>query len=238
MPQITTAVPRAEPDARTTLNDELKIMGPDFPDFAFDRTIRVSRFYDRLETRIAETGEEFEGVLVNLCGTQIDPSAWLAYSRRGKALRRIADLPGKRRARIAIDPNNSRADFARRLSFDADSGIMEADFSHLTFHHSRYVNDFFDDIEKRIQETGRRWFLLVNLNGSQMLPAACVQYALRGKRLNEGASLGAVRYAAGSETEADIRMRAETRGFRPNIRNTRSKVMERITELTAEAAHG
>jgi len=280
LPQTTTAVPRAELDARITFHDDLQVMEADFSDFAFDSTITVNRFYDRLEARIAETGEEFWFFLVNLCGTQIDPSAWLAYSRRGKALNlahsmgsvrfdaseatrgqieraanteafdpnlfsdraaalsRIADLPSKRRARIAHDPNYSRADFVRRLSFDADSGIMEADFSHFTFHHSRDVNVFYDYIEERIEETGRRWYFLVNLNGCQILPAAWVQYALRGKRLNEGAALGSVRYAAGSETEADIRMRAETQGFRPNIRNTRSEALERIAELKAEAAHG
>lgn len=278
MPQ-TTAVPRAELDRRITFHDDLQVMEADFSNFDFDSTKTVNRVYDRLEARIAATGEEFWFFLVNLFGTQIDPSAWLAYSRRGKslnlahsmgsvrfdaseatrkqieraantdafdpnlfsdrpaALKRIAELPSKRRAKVAHDPNYSREDFVRRLSFNADSGVMEADFSHFTFHHSRDVNDFYDYLQDRIQETGRKWFFLVNLNGCQILPAAWVQYALRGKQLNEGGSLGSVRYAAGSETETDIRMRAETQGFRPNILNTRDEALDRIAELKAEAAH-
>ena len=40
------------------------------------------------------------------------------------------------------------------------------------------------------------------MNGCQILPGAWVRYATRGKRLNEASSLGSVRYATGSETEA------------------------------------
>ena len=64
-----------------------------------------------------------------------------------------------------------------------------------------------------------------------------MRYAQRGKRLNIAASLGSVRYATGSETEADIRLRAQSQGFRPNIRNTREEALERINEMKAEASH-
>jgi hypothetical protein len=111
---------------------------------------------------------------------------------------------------------------------------MDVDFSHFTFHHSRDVDDFYDYLEERIIESDRRWFFLVNLNGCEILPGAWVRYAQRGKRLNEAGSLGSVRYAAGSETEADIRLRAETQGFRPNIRNSREEALDLIEELRAE----
>lgn len=38
------------------------------------------------------------------------------------------------------------------------------------------------------------------------------------------------------ETAQDIRLRAETQGFPPNIRNTRAKAIARIDEIRAEAA--
>lgn len=160
------------------------------------------------------------------------------FADRESALARIAELPSQRRERIQHDPNYTLADYVRRVSFDEEAGIMEADFSHFTFHHSRDVNEFYDHIEDRIRATGRKWYFLVDLNGCQILPAAWVQYAQRGKRLNAAASLGSVRFAAGSETEADIRMRAETQAFRPNIRNTRAEALERIAEMKAEAGHG
>ncbi len=60
-----------------------------------------------------------------------------------------------------------------------------------------------------------------------------MQFAKRGKALNLGGSLGSVRYEAGAATEADIRLRAESQGFRPNIRNTRDEALARIAEIKA-----
>ncbi len=262
-------------DARISFDTERQIMNVDFSDVHFDSSLAVNRFYDRLEERIAETGEELWFFLVNLSGTRIDPSAWVTYSHRGKslnlahsmgsvrfdaseatrrqieraagteafdpnlfadreaALARIAEMPSKRRVRVQHDPTYTLADFVRRISFDPKTDIMEVDFSFFTFHHSRDVNDFYNHIDERVGATGRKWFFLINYEGCQIMPAAWVQYAHRGKRLNLAWSLGSVRYAPGSETEADIRLRAQTQDFRPNIRNTRSEALERIEEMRA-----
>jgi len=272
----TLATDAADLDRRVTFHEDDQIMEADFSDFHFDSSEVVNRFYDRLEERIAQTGEELWFFLVNLNGTRIAPAAWTTYSRRGRALnlahsmgsvrfdaseetarqiRRAANteafdpnlfsdrdsalallrtLPGKRRAKVVHDPNYVLSDFVRRVSFDETRVIMEVDFSHFTFHHSRDVDDFYDYLEERIKESDRRWFFLVNLNGCRILPAAWVRYAFRGKRLNEAGSLGSVRYAAGSETEEDIRLRAESAGFRPNIRNTRDEALDLIEEMRAE----
>lgn len=264
-------------DARITFHDEIEVMEADFSGFSFDTSETVNAFYDALERRIDETGEDKWFFLVNLNGTRIEPEAWLAYRRRGRvlnlahsmgsvrfdasdetrrqieraanteafdpnlfdnrdaALARIAELPSQRiRRRVTHDPNYIEADFARRISFDLDKVIMEADFSHMTFHHSRDVDDMYDFIEARIREYDRKFFFLVNLNGCAIMPEAWVRYAHRGKRLNEAASLGSVRFAAGSETEKDIRMRAESQHFRPNIRNTREEALALIEEMRAE----
>ena len=274
--ECTAPADTAEMDRRITFHDDAQIMEADFSDFHFGSSEVVNRFYDRLEARIAETGEELWFFLVNLNGTRIDPQAWTPYSRRGRALNlahsmgsvrfdaseetarqikraanteafdpnlfsdrdaalaRIAEMPSKRRARIVHNPNYVLADFVRRVSFDEDTVIMEVDFSHFTFHHSRDVDDFYDYLEERIKESDRRWFFLVNLNGCQILPGAWVRYAHRGKRLNQAGSLGSVRFAAGTETEEEIRLRAESQDFRPNIRNTRDEALERIEEMRAE----
>lgn len=274
------AVDTNELDRRITFHEDDQIMEVDLSDFHFDSSQAVNGFYDRLEDRIAESGEELWFFLVNLSGTRIDPAAWVAYSRRGRALnmahsmgsvrfdaseetadqiRRAADteafnpnlftdrasaiarlrsLPSARREKVVQVGNHVLADFVRRVRFDAQKVIMEVDFSHFTFHHSRDVDDFYDYLEERIEESGRRWFFLVNLNGCQILPAAWVRYSHRGKRLNEAGSLGSVRFAAGSETEQDIRMRAQSRGFRPNIRNTREEALELIEEMRAELLQG
>jgi hypothetical protein len=252
-------------------------MEVDFSDYTFDSSATVNRVYDRIEERIHQTGEDQWFFLINLNGTRIDSSAWIAYARRGRALNmahsmgsvrydaspetaaqitraalteafdpnlhtnrgdalvRLGQMPSKRRTRVKHDPNYVEADFFHRLSFDPETRIMEVDFSWFTFHHSGDVNDFYDHIESRIADSGfDKWFFLINYEGTQILPAAWVQYAHRGKKLNLAHSLGSVRFAPGSETEADIRLRAESQEFRPNIRNTRAEALTRIEELRQE----
>lgn len=266
----------AEFDRRITFHDTLQVMEADFSGFNFDTSHMVNAFYDRIEQRIRDSGEDQWFFLVNYSGSRIDPSAWLAYSRRGKALNlahsmgsvrfdasettrrqierdakteafdpnlfadrgralaRLAILPSKRRARLTHKPTHTLDDIRARISFDPETVIMDADFSGLIFHHSRDVDDVYDHLEDRIKASDRKWFFLVNLNGCEIMPAAWVRYAFRGKRLNKAASLGSVRFATGSETEADIRLRAESQGFRPNIRNSRAEALDRIEELRAE----
>ncbi|MBT8457979.1 MAG: hypothetical protein HKO95_09430 [Rhodobacteraceae bacterium] len=158
------------------------------------------------------------------------------FTDRDAAIARLATMPSKRRAKIVHTPNYTRADFVERIEFLMEDRIMEVDFSDFTFHHARDVDDFYDYIEELIRKTDRKWYFLVNYNGCRINPEAWVQYARRGRNLNIAASLGSVRYAAGSETEADIRMRAESQGFRPNIRNTREEALARIAEIKAETA--
>ncbi len=265
-------------DARIHFHDDLQVMEADFSNLHLYDSADVNAFYDRLEERIAETGEDLWFFLVNYSNSKIDPDAWFAFSRRGKtlnmahsqgsvrfdasdatrrqierdagtenfdanlfadrdkALARLAELPSKRLKKIVHEPTYSRADFVPRVRFMAEDDIMEIDLSNLKLHHSRDVDDLIDYLEELIQDSGRKWYFLINYNNCHIDPAAWVQWAKRGKELNIGGSLGTVRYEAGSETEADIRLRAETQGFRPNIRNTRDEALERIDEMKAEAA--
>src|SRR5210317_2441106 len=73
-------------DPRIRFHEDLQIMEADFSNFNFSSSAVVNAFYDRLEDRISATGEEKWFFLVNLCGTRIDSSAWIAYSRRGRDL--------------------------------------------------------------------------------------------------------------------------------------------------------
>jgi len=263
-------------DPRIRFHEDLQIMEADFSNFNFSSSAVVNAFYDRLEDRISATGEEKWFFLVNLCGTRIDSSAWIAYSRRGRdlnmafsqgsvrfdaseetrrqieraanteafdpnlfsnrdaAIERIKSLPSNRKAKSTQTSNHTPEDIRSRISFDDAATIMNVDFSNFTFHHSRDVNDVYDHIEERVKETDRKWFFLVNLENCQIMPKAWVQYAHRGKMLNIAASLGSVRFAPGSETEEEIRMRAESQDFRPNLFNTREDAIERIAEMREE----
>jgi len=282
MPLSDTATPTqvtdAEIDRRIIFHDDLQIIEFDLTGFNFDGSAITNRFYDRVEDRIAESGEALWFFLVNLSDTRIDHDAWFSYSRRGKALNlahsmgstrfdpsevtrrqiafaadteafdpnlftnrddalaRLKSLPSKRRKFISHDPSYTRDDFVKRLSFDAATEIMEVDLSGFVFYHSRDVDDFYDYVAEERAATGRKWFFLINMNGCEIHPAAWVRYSHRGKQLNIDGSLGTVRYATGSETEETIRMRAESQGFRPNVRNTRDEALARLDEIKAEAA--
>ena len=273
----TPALSVTEIDKRIHFIDDLEVMEADFSNLHLASSAEVNAFYDRLEERISDTGQDQWFFLVHYSGSRIDPGAWFAFSHRGKtlnkahsmgsvrvdasdetrrqieraagteafdanlfadrdsALARIAQLPSRRRQKVVHIPNYSRADFEARLAFRADDQIMDVDFSDLTFYHSRDVDDFYDFAQEQIEASGQRWYFLVNYNNCKIMPEAWVEFAKRGKALNIGGSLGSVRYATGSETEEEIRLRAQSQGFRPNVRNTRAEAIARIDEMKAEA---
>ena len=268
---------RSQIDSRITFHKDDEIMEVSFENLTLSNSIDVNAFYDRIEERVAETGEGLWFFLVNYSGARIDNEAWFAFSRRGKelnlahsmasvrfdaseftqrqiardantetfdpnlfadrtdALRHLQSLPSKRRKTTIETPNIALHDLEWRITFLPEEDIMDVNFSNLSFEHTADVNFVYDFIDERVRATQRKWFFLVNYEGTQIQSAAWVQYARRGKALNERWSLGSVRYAPGSETETDIRLRAESQDFRPNIRNTRAEAMERIAEMKAAA---
>ena len=153
------------------------------------------------------------------------------FADRDDALERLRAMPSKRAAKIVHVPHYTAAQHEARVTFHEADGIMEIDMSGVALEHSRDVHDLYDVLDRLAAKTGRKWYFLINYEGTRIFSNAWVEYAARGKAFNEAASLGSVRYAPGSETETDIRLRAETGGFRPNIRNTREEALERIAEL-------
>lgn len=266
-----------EIDTRIVFHDTTEVMEVSFDEIEFDNSEDVNRFYDRLEARIAASGHDKWFFLVNYSGTRIDPAAWLAFSRRGKALNlahsqgsvrvdasditrrqierdagterfdpnlfadrmtalaRLAEMPSQRVAPRVEHASFNAAGIASRIRFLKGERIMEIDFTDLHFQHGTDVDICYDVLETLAEGAGGQWYFLINYNGCRIMSEAWVQYAARGKRFNETFSLGSVRYAPGSETETDIRLRAESQGFRPNIRNTRAEALERIAEMKAEA---
>ena len=252
---------------------DLEIMEADFSDFHFDSSQTVNQFYDALEDGIRKTGEDKWFFLVNYSHTRIDPSAWFAFSRRGKelnlaysqgsvrydvsedtakeierranteafdanlftnrddAIERIGTFKSQRLTKIIHEPNLTLEEIRPRLGFVSDTQIMDVDFSDLTFMHTDDVNLFYDHIESEIARHAPKWYFLINYENCRIYPEAWIAFSHRGKNLNIAHSLGSVRYAPESETEEEIRMRAESQDFRPNIRNTREEAIERIEEM-------
>lgn len=269
-------------DDRISFDFDTETMEADFSDLTLTDPAEVEAFYDRIEAKIAETGQDKWFFLVNYRNCRIMPEAWLAHSLRGKrlnlthslgsvrydasdetraeiarrantesfdanlfdnrdaAVARIAALsaarPWAQRRKQLAPSQYDTAEFARRITFLEDEGIMDADFSNFTFDTNSDVHAFYNHIEERIAQTGRKWFFLVNYENCVIDLRAWISFAQRGKKLNIASSLGSVRYGTSKETEQEIRGQAARQDFRPNIRATREEALERIAEMKAEAA--
>ena len=155
-------------------------------------------------------------------------------TNREDALARIGTFKSQRRAKITHEPNLKLEEIKPRLGFLHNSQIMDVDFSNLVFKHTDDVNLVYDHLEEEIAKNGPKWYFLINYEDCQIYPEAWIAYSHRGKDLNIAHSLGSVRYAPESETEEEIRMRAESQDFRPNIRNSRQEAIARIDEMKQE----
>lgn len=165
-----------------------------------------------------------------------DPNLFYA---REEAIEHLKNLPSQRVKQAAPKVLSvSKDDLNKRVEFLDSEDTMCVDFSDISFEHSADIDFVYDFIEEQLKSTGRKWFFLVNYNGTRIQSPAWVQKSARSKTLNENWSLGSVRYAMGSETETDIRMRAESGGLRPNIRNTVEEAWDRINEMKAEVSVG
>lgn len=152
---------------------------------------------------------------------------------RDEAFEHLKSLPSSRVERVSDKKvlSFTRSTLNWRVEFIGDENTMYVDFSDMSFEHSADVDFVYDFIEEQIKPLGRKWYFLVNYNGTRIQSPAWVQKSARSKALNETWSLGTVRYALGSETETDIRLRAESGGIRPNIRNSVEEAWQRIHEL-------
>ena len=156
------------------------------------------------------------------------------FGSREDAMDFLKSLPSKRRIHTAHHPNFHKAEFLRRLHFDHDANILEIDLSGMSLEHSRDVNDVHNWTEEAIRATRLKWWMVFNYEGTRIQSPAWVQFSVRSEEFNDTYSMGSVRYAVGSETEADKRMRYEAKTARPNIRNTRAEAIERLEELQAD----
>lgn len=58
----------------------------DLSELTFENSTQVNAFYDMLEAKLGETGEDQWFFLINFSGFRIDENAWYTHHKRGKAL--------------------------------------------------------------------------------------------------------------------------------------------------------
>ncbi|MEZ5729447.1 MAG: hypothetical protein R3E48_16510 [Burkholderiaceae bacterium] len=76
--------------------------------------------------------------------------------------------------------------------------------------------------QQRPEESGTSWSTIAGAWSTQL---AWIAFASRGKKLNLAWSLGSVRYDASPETAAEIRARAGTEAFDPNLFPSRDEAV-------------
>jgi branched-chain amino acid transport system ATP-binding protein len=120
---------------------------------------------------------------------------------------------------------------AERLSFHDGIETFEVDFTGLTFAGAAEVDATYDEIDRRLAASGRRWFFLVVYTDCVIVPEAWARFAERGKSCNIKYSLGTVRVGATAQTRDAIREDAGRAFFRANIHDTRDQAMLALGEL-------
>ncbi len=96
-----------------------------------------------------------------------------------------------------------KSGFEARINFLQDEQIIEIDFSDFEFSSTRLVNQFYDLLDRKIEASGKRWYILVNYQNCSVWPEAWISFAHRGRKVNVSYSLGSVRYAEKSSDTAD-----------------------------------
>ena len=120
---------------------------------------------------------------------------------------------------------------SERLSFHDALETFEVDFSGLTFSAAAEVDAFYDEIDRQLAASGRRWYFLVIYTDCVILPAAWECFAGRGKNCNVNHGLGSVRVGATAQTRDAIRQDAGRESFRANMYDTRDQALLAIGEL-------
>lgn len=168
-----------------------------------------------------ETGAEIEK---RAKAEAFDPNL---FASRDAALAEIARLRAARPQPMAA-ATLSRDECEARLGFLVDERIFDVDFSDFTFTDAATVHAFYDVIDFALWKTASRWYFLVNYSGCKIMPGAWASFASRGKKANQKHSLGTVRYDAAPETAEEIRRKADTEEFDPNLCADREAALRRI----------
>jgi len=118
-----------------------------------------------------------------------------------------------------------------RIVFHDAIETVEINLSHLVLATAENVDTFYDEADRRMGATGRRWYFLVIYEDCVIAPEAWDRYAVRGKATNIAYSLGTVRVGASAQTREAIRERAGREMFRANIFGTRDQAMLALGEM-------
>jgi branched-chain amino acid transport system ATP-binding protein len=108
---------------------------------------------------------------------------------------------------------------------------VEVDFANLTFDDAAQVDAFYDEVDRRLEATDRRWYFLMVYTDCVITPDAGERFAERGKNTDINYGLGTVRVGATAQTRKAICEHAGRAMFRANNFDTRDRAMSALGEM-------
>jgi branched-chain amino acid transport system ATP-binding protein len=118
-----------------------------------------------------------------------------------------------------------------RVILHEDIGVMEADFTGMSFTTEAEVDAFYDEADRRMEATGKRWYFLVIYTDCFIAPEVWDRFAARGKGTNIRFGLGTARVGTNAGTRETIRERAQREMFRANIYESRDQAILALGEM-------
>ncbi len=118
-----------------------------------------------------------------------------------------------------------------RITFHDTLEMLEVDFSDKIFSSAADADAFYDEADRSLAATGRRWYFLINCTDCTIAPEAWERFAVRGKQTNIAHGLGTVRVGASEQTREAIRQQAGREMFRANMFATRDQAMLALGEM-------
>jgi branched-chain amino acid transport system ATP-binding protein len=118
-----------------------------------------------------------------------------------------------------------------RICFHDILEVFEVDFSHLSFTSEAQVDEFYDEVDRQLEATGRRWYFLVHYVDCVIADDVWDRFGERGKHSNITYGLGSVRVGASAETRETIRDRSRHEQFRSNLFETRDEALFALSEM-------
>jgi branched-chain amino acid transport system ATP-binding protein len=126
--------------------------------------------------------------------------------------------------------------FSGRIRLIESLEALDVDFSGLAFTSKEDIDEFYDEVDRRLDATGRRWYFLVNYTDCMIADDVWDHFGERGKHSNITYGLGAVRFGLSEATRQTVRTRARLEQFRANVFGTREEALAALGELRKRRA--
>ena len=121
--------------------------------------------------------------------------------------------------------------FKGRIKIIEPLETLDVDFSDIAFTAKEDVDEFYDEVDRLLEATSRRWYFLVNYTGCSIADDIWDHFGERGKHSNITYGLGTVRFGLSASTRQTIRAQAMLAQFRANVFETREEALVALGEL-------